>query len=329
MAHLKVMERKLKFIFVIVMVIELDVNFYTFRDSVLGPVLDCYYMYTMFSMLRKDGMVTTGDVVQDLAKETKISPIDCDLQKENVVNAEGSLFEKIQYELDRIRTKNDKIKFLRFNYAYSYDVTNLTGKQFLQLLVKILNDDWKIGEGILLSADEKYQVAILKYSATQLAIKTYPIPGDEPCNRGIFSKLFDDNYVQLTQNSKEEFKDYYAPDKIKLLRKNSREKFPIFLEQKMTQNFINLQPYNYPFIGLLFEIARTDITTDAYLEARGILNNVPVAACVKLAMDTQQTGKLKKVFGERIQLIKYTKRDTVVRQKADLRMVAAKEIILQ
>ncbi|CAK8672537.1 unnamed protein product [Clavelina lepadiformis] len=286
-------------------------------------------MKEMLSTMKTKTTFSIEDVVEILKRETKTLPNDFNLLKANVTNIEGHLFEKIQFELDKTRSKNANIKIVQFNYLGSYEINDLTGSELLQFFVKLVNYDMSDGDAILLSSDKKYHAAILKYSSTQIEFRTLPLSIlTDLDSRFIFTKLFDDSHVQDELKNKPELKPYLKPDKLKMLRDNSRQRFPRFLEQNMSQNMANMYPYQYAFMGLLFEIARTEIVSKEYFEARGILNDLPVAACIKLAMDTQQTGKLKKVFGERGQLTNHNNYN-IIQQKADQRMDAAKEIILQ
>uniref|UniRef100_F6XPU5 Uncharacterized protein n=2 Tax=Ciona intestinalis TaxID=7719 RepID=F6XPU5_CIOIN len=50
---------------------------------------------------------------------------------------------------------------------------------------------------------------------------------------------------------------------------------------------------------MLEKIAKLEVNRDGMLEEIIQLHQVPVAACVKLAVDSQQTGKLQQVFGSR------------------------------
>ncbi|XP_076819901.1 uncharacterized protein LOC143465466 [Clavelina lepadiformis] len=252
---------------------------------------------------KKHEMFTTENLVEYLVKEIIILSSAYDLQKENVANEKRPLFEKIQYDLKQTKKRYSFACFPRFNYRCSYDISNLTGNKLLQFLVKILNDDWNDGDAVILFIDRKYHAAVLKYSTTKLEFKTHPFPREQLDNRFIFPKLFDDSHVQSVQMGKKYLKIYYAPVKIKLLREDARHRFVVFLEKKMSENITISHPYHYAFMGLLYEIAKTKICTLKYMEAKGILNDIPVAAYVKLAMDTQQIGKLKRVFGEREILI--------------------------
>lgn len=127
-------------------------------------------------------------------------------------------------------------------------------------------------------------------------IRVETLPTDSDLDRYLFHKYFQDSFVQMIQNQSDQeirekgcrdLRSYFNKKTIDELRKNLPGLFSNFMNNPII-DFTYVE--RMTFLGLLFDIARNQYGND--------FNQIPVAACIKLAIDNEQSGKVYDIFDQ-------------------------------
>ncbi|CAK8672149.1 unnamed protein product [Clavelina lepadiformis] len=195
-----------------------------------------------------------------------------------------SLFAKIERRLKKVAGRYP-INFLRFNYVRVYEVGHLTGNELLRCMTSVLRNRevYRTGNCILFSIEDKYKFALLVFKGKWVEIITPPVEVDQ--HRYFFYKLFDD----------EAFKSFdFKCEEVHKLRECLPEKFTAFMHQPVSQNVSC--PYTSSFLGVFKDISL--FCVDEKWDKPGATNEIKASllACLKLAIDSDQAGKIQNVL---------------------------------
>ncbi|XP_078489919.1 uncharacterized protein LOC104266132 [Ciona intestinalis] len=192
-------------------------------------------------------------------------------------------FNKIQHEL----------RFDEYNFIEECDIGLLTGRQILQLFMRILNDPtkYKAGNCLMFSMERKAEVAFAINDTRSFEVRT--VTRDDKRDKRMYQKIFDEQY---------KFKPNKPWSSTPRTRANIRKRVPEQIKLFLNNEVKNCESgYRCAFLGMLQELARVEkrIEEGLYKVLFSQLQQVPVAACVKLAVEVEpsQTGNLQQVFG--------------------------------
>nr|XP_009860047.1 uncharacterized protein LOC104266160 [Ciona intestinalis] len=221
------------------------------------------------------------------------SKVPTDLPEFNVTDESSvkDLQNKTNRRLDKIK---HKLQFDEYNFIEECDIGSLTGKQILQLFMKILNDPTKyiIGNCLLFSVNEKAEVAFAINDTRFFEVQT--AKRENLCDKSMYEKIFDDGEVAKYLKENKSWSIYFSPDEMRSIRNQVPNHLHTFMNDPVGICDTN---YRRAFLGMLQEVARVEIHREGAIDEVVQLQQVPVAACVKLAVESQQTGKLQQVFG--------------------------------
>ncbi|XP_009860047.2 uncharacterized protein LOC104266160 isoform X2 [Ciona intestinalis] len=220
------------------------------------------------------------------------SKVPTDLPEFNVTD-ESSVKDLQDKTNRRISQIKEEFPSDEYTFIKECDIGSLTGKQILQLFMKILNDPTKyiIGNCLLFSVNEKAELSFAINGTRSFEGKT--ANRENLCDKRMWVKIFDDGEVAryLQVNS---WSIYFSPDNITTIRNQVPDHLHTFMNDAVGNCDTN---YRYAFLGMLQEVARVEMHREGEMDEIVQLQQVPVAACVKLAVDSQRTGKLQQVFG--------------------------------
>ncbi|XP_002130775.3 uncharacterized protein LOC100182729 [Ciona intestinalis] len=224
------------------------------------------------------------------------SKVPTDLPPFNVT-AEDISIEQLKKLNERLCKFGKKLPFDKYTFIKECDIGSLTGKQILQLFMKILNEPekYKAGNCLLFSIDGKTEIACGIEGTGYLMVRK--CKRNKDCDKKMYEKIFDDEeFANYPQARDKPWSTNFDPRKIEGIRKQVSDQLKKFLNNSVE----SCEPcYRCPFLRMLEKIAKLEVNRDGMLEEIIQLHQVPVAACVKLAVDSQQTGKLQQVFGSR------------------------------
>jgi len=172
-----------------------------------------------------------------------------------------------------------------FQY-FELDIPEKTnGRQLLNVLCN-LRESVQDRSIVVFKKKNVQEFAITVFGRYLMRLTTLPI---SKSSKKLFAKYFDDKYVdQIQQASMEvdakylvDLKPFFTEDKIKALRKELPETFSKFMEEDIGEcSFAE----EMVFIGVLLDIMRN------------YFNNIPVAACYKLAIDEGRSGMINDII---------------------------------
>uniref|UniRef100_H2XV47 Uncharacterized LOC100175694 n=2 Tax=Ciona intestinalis TaxID=7719 RepID=H2XV47_CIOIN len=90
-------------------------------------------------------------------------------------------------------------------------------------------------------------------------------------------------------------RQYYTKQIIQQLRQQLQQKWDVF----MTTEYQESDPlWRKAFFGILREVVKLEANLEYKIPEREELKQVPVAACIQMAVESQRSGLLQDVFGE-------------------------------
>ncbi|XP_078490400.1 uncharacterized protein LOC104266160 isoform X1 [Ciona intestinalis] len=221
------------------------------------------------------------------------SKVPTDLPEFNVTDESSvkDLQDKTNRRLSQIK---EKFSSGKYTFIKECDIGSLTGKQILQLFMKILNDPTKyiIGNCLLFSVNGKAEVPFAINGKRSFEGRT--AKRENLCDKRMYEKIFDDETVARYLQENKSWSIYYTPCKIRSIRNQVPGHLYTFMNDAVGKCETN---YRCAFLGMLQEVARVEMHREGAMDEIVQLQQVPVAACFKLAVDSQQTGKLQQVFG--------------------------------
>jgi len=183
------------------------------------------------------------------------------------------------------------------------EIGHLTGNQLFRLFAQIFERDdiYEFGNCLYFSINGQHRAAVLFLGSDRYPLFpnliTTPPPTDSKEFRFIFSKLFDDDEVEMRRkHENKEITDRYTEEKIQSLRLKAKQKYFEFLKTRLTD--FPLMPFAYSFMGLVFNCAFKESSKNPFTTDAVSTSSLPFAACVKFAFDQNDSGKITLLFGE-------------------------------
>nr|XP_026694974.1 uncharacterized protein LOC108950444 [Ciona intestinalis] len=194
--------------------------------------------------------------------------------------------------LQKLKEKDDRIKLKKYRYIDSLEIGEMTGKEILRVLVQVVNSELKVGSCLLVSVDGVAEAAFARTHEFQFDTLTERI--EDVSKKGLYTKLFDDKRIDEYQQTPA-IRQYYTKQIIQQLRQQLQQKWDVF----MTKKYRESDPlWRKAFFGILCEVAKLEANLEHKIPEREELKQVPDAACIQMAVDSQRSGLLQDVFGE-------------------------------
>ena len=172
------------------------------------------------------------------------------------------------------------------------EVGHYTGNQLLRGLVAFCRDKelFTPGSGVVMTINEEPHLA-MHFSLDERVIFGCPSPANQEKKR-YFDKIFDESWCELQKDNPYHQK-YCTDDKLWDIRGAVPHILPEFLNYQIVETTAE---YRHAFTGLLQELI--------IFEMRGknnhqVVNRIPFAACVWLAVNHGLSHKLQAVFGDK------------------------------
>ena len=223
-----------------------------------------------------------------------------------------------------------------------YPIDNLTGLNLLKVLCKFSNDNqYQPGNYLYLSLNGKPIAALVFVLQNVLSITTKT---ENQHWKGMFTKLFDDTEIQKQQNI-EERSQFYLENDITGYREEAKPEYHNFFVQTCSE-FLNDEITESlkwalwnSFFGVLVAVANR-MSTRGNLSVRrssaSSIDHIPYLACVKLAFDLNESGKISELLGEVRKEVteqkerqKRTSREKIDHLKAECIERTAKHLIIK
>ncbi|XP_076808512.1 uncharacterized protein LOC143451680 [Clavelina lepadiformis] len=228
-------------------------------------------------------MLSAEKVLKLLANELQINPRDCGVPNE-VRLEEGELLSKIRMRLGNAKQKY-AVNFEHFKCFWGFEIGDCNGCQLLHLFVSLVNDPRILQNGncVVFSVRRVYRFALLVYKPNWIEIITMPV--EDRTYRYLFHKLFDDYSVNFHK---------YHIEQVQQLRSILPEKLQDFMKRPLADK-VSCR-YTEAFLGVLINIARRYCDDEHIQSEDRLLNRGIVPVCLKLAVDSAQSGKLEEVM---------------------------------
>ncbi|XP_076809497.1 uncharacterized protein LOC143452420 [Clavelina lepadiformis] len=228
-------------------------------------------------------MLSAEKVLKLLANELQINPRGCDVPNE-VQLEEGELLNKIRMCLGNVKQKYT-VDFEHFRYFGGFQVGDYNGCQLLHLFVSLVNDPRILQNGncVVFSIRGECRFALLVFKPNWIEIIT--MPAEDSNHRYFYKKLFDDYSVDFQE---------YDNEQVQQLRSILPEKLQDFMEQPLADK-VSCR-HTAAFLGVLINIARRYCDDEHIQSEDRLLNRGIIPVCLKLAVDSAQSGKLEKVM---------------------------------
>ncbi|XP_076809621.1 uncharacterized protein LOC143452504 [Clavelina lepadiformis] len=230
-------------------------------------------------------MLSAEKVLKLLANKLQINPRDCGVPNE-VQLEEGKLLNKIRMRLGNAKQKNPHaVNFEHFRYFGDFEVGKYNGCQLLHLFVSLVNDPKILQNGncVVFSIRGEYRFALLVFKPNWIDIIT--MPAEDSNHRYFYKKLFDDYSVN---------DEKYDIEQVQQLRSILPEKLQDFMKQPLADK-VSCR-YTAAFLGVLINIARRYCDDEHVQSEDRLLNRGFIPVCLKLAVDSAQSGKLEEVM---------------------------------
>ncbi|XP_078490052.1 uncharacterized protein LOC144746778 [Ciona intestinalis] len=168
----------------------------------------------------------------------------------------------------------------------------MTGKEILRVLVQVVNSELKVGSCLLVSVDGMAEAAFARTHEFQFESLTERI--EDVSKKAWYTKLFDDKNVQERQQTPT-MRQNYTKQKIQNIRQQLEQRWDVF----MTTKYRESDPlWRKAFFGILCEVVKLEAKLEDEIPEREQLKQIPVAACIQMAVESQRSGLLQDVFGE-------------------------------
>ena len=277
-------------------------------------------------------MLSFEQVCQELKKAELVSfrKIEYNITKEII--ADRSLKEKVNKQFqdywERRPKKPDGFS-PKPNFAGCCEIGRLTGCEIMWLFSRIFkNDDLcNYGNCLYLSVNNRSIAAILFLGSDHYFYFPKLVPKrpfeENKDFRHMFTKLFDDDTVkQRSLKENPAITVYYSEEKINDLRCQAKSEYSKFLKTPL-QEFSQVQFRNV-FLGLMMECAFKGCPRNIVKTEHINPTLLPFAACVKLAFDQDDYGKVCQLFGE---VFEEPKPSQFLQVKAEAMLETAKRFI--
>nr|XP_002129972.3 uncharacterized protein LOC100175694 [Ciona intestinalis] len=196
------------------------------------------------------------------------------------------------HRLQQLKETDKRIQFEDYRYIESLEIGKMTGKEILRVLVQVVNSELKVGSCLLVSVDGVVEAAFARVHEFQFESLTDGM--EDVSKKGLYTKLFDNKKVQERQQTPT-MRQYYTKQIIQQLRQQLQQKWDVF----MTTEYQESDPlWRKAFFGILREVVKLEANLEYKIPEREELKQVPVAACIQMAVESQRSGLLQDVFGE-------------------------------
>ena len=200
------------------------------------------------------------------------------------------------------RSKPDDLPSKPFAVGYC-EIGRFTGCEFMWFCSHILkNDDLcKYGNCLYLSVKNLAIAAILFLGANQYhlyfpKLVTKSQHGEESMDfSDMFARLFDDDTLK-DRRVKNPESAIYSQEKINHLRSQAKSEYSKFLKTPLAE-FLQI-PFLNVFLGVVLDCAFRGCPKNPVKTGQVKHTLIPFAACVKLAFDQEESGKIHLLFGE-------------------------------
>ena len=175
-----------------------------------------------------------------------------------------------------------------FHIYSAGDVGNLWGRQLLSILVSImLNDEYLVEKGcVLFNVGTTQEFAILIYN-DPLRLACASLKSDRREHKYYFQRLFDDDFVMCNRRKYHDDENF-SYDTITELRHPLDDVFNQFMLQPIS---LTDQLNRSALFEVIFDTAVMGIRV--LYQASSVTNReLPIPACVKIAMENGRSGKL-------------------------------------
>ncbi|XP_078490928.1 uncharacterized protein LOC108950444 [Ciona intestinalis] len=206
----------------------------------------------------------------------------------NVETMKSNTYRKLQ----KLKETDEKIPFEDYRYIDSLEIGKMTGKEILRVLVQVVNSELKVGSCLLVSVDGVAEAAFARTNEFQFDTSTERI--EDVSKKGLYTKLFDDKRIEEYQLIPPMRQDY-TKQIIQQPRQQLQQKWDVF----MTTEYRESDPlWRKAFFGILSEVVKLEAKLKHKIPEREELKQIPVAACIQMAVESQRSGLLQDVFGE-------------------------------
>ena len=251
-------------------------------------------------------MLSFEQVCQELKKAELVSFRKIEYNITKGIIADRSLKEKVNKKFQdywKERPRKPDGFSSKPNFAGCCEIGRLTGCEIMWLFSRIFkNDDLcKYGNCLYLFANKLPIAAILFLGSDHYFYfpKLVPkLPLEEKKDfRHMFIKLFDDDTVkqrrlkEISANAV-----YYSEEKINGLRCQAKSEYSKFLKTPLAE-FSQIQ-FRNAFLGLMMECAFGGCPRNRVKTEHINPTLLPFAACLKLAFDQDDYGRVRQLFGE-------------------------------
>ncbi|XP_078490049.1 uncharacterized protein LOC144746776 [Ciona intestinalis] len=196
------------------------------------------------------------------------------------------------HRLQQLKETDTRIPFENYRYIDSLEIGKMTGKEILRVLVQVVNSELKVGSCLLVSVDGVAEAAFARVDEIQFETLTERI--EDVSKKGLYTKLFDDKTVQHHQQTPT-MRESYTKPKIQQKRQQLQQKWNVFMKTEYQES----DPlWRKAFFGILCEVMKLEANLENDLPEREQLKQIPVAACIQMAVKSQRSGLLQDVFGE-------------------------------
>ncbi|XP_076809293.1 uncharacterized protein LOC143452275 [Clavelina lepadiformis] len=231
-------------------------------------------------------MLTINQVLNRVRDELQIpvEPIKVCIKPAKV--SDKMLTDKIQHRLEKKKQRYPQISFDFFNFIGGFEIGRYTGIQLLHFMLSLLCDEHvrRNGNCILFNVNQEKAFAILVYVDDKTLEMVVSSDKSSPIGH-LFPKLYDDKTCEKFPNDIQEAKS---------LRSELSQKFENFMGKKFSETV--LCPFSSAFLGVFLDICRAYFYVNPYRKKQKQLFKALLPACVKLAIDSQQSGKLQDVL---------------------------------
>ena len=195
---------------------------------------------------------------------------------------------------------------LHLNCIGCYPVDQLKGGNLLTVLCDILKGDFQHGDCLYFSIDNKLISAVIIVKHSVLSVTINVVDQDEHFKR-MYVKLFDNHKIEKQIEEYPDTKGFYQKEIISTWRQKAKSEYHNFLSQTFaqftkdqTRNSFKFELWN-SFFGMVVAVASRISRARIFPSTRSLfpcIDHIPYAACVKFAIDMNESGKVSELLGE-------------------------------